>query len=221
MNSNNNTIGIKKTVHLLLENIKVTSSIIALLSSAILAFGLYNVHALSGVTEGGILGLTLLLEHWFAISPALSGLILNLLCYVIGWRLLGRTFIIYSLIASVGFSISYGICEQFSPLWPQLVDMPFLAALIGALFVGLSVGVCVRIGGAPGGDDALAMSISHMTHLDIQWIYLFFDLVVLVLSITYIPLQRIMYSLLTVILSGQIIGLVQKIKFCNLKWKGK
>lgn len=220
MNSNNNTtVHIQKTVRLLFDNIKLTSAMIALLSSALLAFGLYNVHALSGVTEGGILGLTLLLEHWLAISPALSGLILNLLCYAIGWRLLGRSFIIYSLIAAAGFSLSYGICEQFEPLWPQLATMPLLAALIGALFVGISVGLCVRIGGAPGGDDALAMSISHISPLDIQWIYLLSDLIVLVLSISYIPLQRIMYSLLTVILSGQIIGLVQKIKICNIKQK--
>ena len=51
--------------------------IIDILGGAILAFGLYNVHSLSGVTEGGVLGLTLLLKHWLDISPAISGLILN------------------------------------------------------------------------------------------------------------------------------------------------
>ena len=44
------------------------------LGSAILAFGLYNVHSISGVTEGGVLGLTLLLEHWFGISPSIAAL---------------------------------------------------------------------------------------------------------------------------------------------------
>ena len=88
--------------------------------------------------------------------------------------------------------------------------MPFLAAIVGALFVGITTGICVRIGGATCGDDALAMSLSHITRIDIQWVYLFFDLVVLTLSLSYIPLQRIFYSLLTVILSGQIIGLMQK-----------
>ena len=36
---------------------------ITVLGSAIQAFGLYNIHSISGVTEGGILGLTLLLQH--------------------------------------------------------------------------------------------------------------------------------------------------------------
>lgn len=48
-------------------------SLISVFGSAFLAFGLYNVHALSGVTEGGVLGLTLLLDRWFSISPSVSG----------------------------------------------------------------------------------------------------------------------------------------------------
>lgn len=194
------------------EDIKLSSCIIAFFSSAMLAFGLYNIHSLSGVTEGGILGLTLLLEHWFNISPSVSGMILNLLCYLMGWKFLGRKFIIYSIAAATGFSVSYRIFEQFGPLFPQIAERPLVAAVLGAIFVGISAGICVRIGGAPGGDDALAMSIARITHLDIRWVYLMCDLIVLVLSLSYIPVQRIAYSFLTVLLSGQIIGIVQKIK---------
>ena len=86
-----------------------------------------------------------------------------------------------------------------------------LYAVLGALFVGCGVGLSVRAGGAPGGDDALAMSISKLTRWDIQWAYLISDLVVLALSATYIDLSRLGCSLLTVILSGQIIGLVQRV----------
>ena len=175
----------------------------------LLAFGLYNVHALAGVTEGGILGMTLLLQHWFRISPAWSGLVMNAICYFIGWRTLGREFIAYSAVAGGAFSLFYAICEQFPPLWPQLADMPLTAALLGAVFVGVSIGISVRAGGAPGGDDALAMSISKMTGWKIQWAYLASDLTVLALSATYIEPLRLAYSLLTVMLSGQIIGWMQ------------
>ena len=67
------------------------------------------------------------------------------------------------------------------------------------------------MGGATSGDDALAMSLSRLLRLPIQRIYLASDLIVLALSLSYIPLRRIGYSLLTVILSGQIIGWIQKI----------
>ena len=190
-------------------DLKLKSCLIALFGSAFLAFGLYHVHSFSGVTEGGVLGMTLLLDHWFHISPSVSGFIMNLACYTMGWKLLGRQFIAYSILSSASFSLSYRICEQFPPLWPQLADMPLTASLLGAVFVGVGAGLCVRIGGAPGGDDALAMSLSHVTHIKIQWIYLLSDFAVLGLSLSYIPLNRMAYSILTGLLSGQIIGFVQ------------
>ena len=58
-------------------DLKLKSCLIALFGSAFLAFGLYHVHSFSGVTEGGVLGMTLLLEHWFHISPSVSGFIMN------------------------------------------------------------------------------------------------------------------------------------------------
>ena len=194
----------------MLPTLKPSACAMAFFSSAFQAFGMYHVHNLADVTEGGVLGLTLLLEHWFSVSPAISGAILNGACFLLGWRILGREFIAYSLFAAVGFSLGYGFFEQFPPLWPQLVNYPLLAALLGALFIGIGAGLCVRAGGATTGDDALAMSISHATRIPIQHLYLVSDLTILALSLTYIPLRRILYSLLTVVLSGQIIGLLQK-----------
>ncbi|MGI5962508.1 MAG: YitT family protein [Lawsonibacter sp.] len=184
---------------------------LALLGSAILAFGLYHVHALSGVTEGGVLGMTLFLHHWMGLSPAVSGLVMNGACYLLGWRVLGRGFIGYSILAGGGFSLFYALFEQFDPLWPQLADAPMLAAIVGAGFVGVGAGLSVRAGGAPSGDDALAMSLSKLTRARIQWAYLISDLVVLALSATYIDLERLSCSLVTVLLSGQVIGLVQRV----------
>ena len=195
---------------------EICNCIVAILSSAFLAFGLYNIHSLSGVTEGGVLGMTLLLEHWFGISPAFSGFVMNVLCYCLGWKLMGKEFLGYSIISTASFSVSYRIYEQFPPLWPEIAQMPLLAALLGAIFVGIGAGLCVRIGGAPGGDDALAMSISYITKWKIQWVYLLTDAIVLGLSLSYIPVQKMGYSILTVLLSGQIIGLVQKIHMPQL-----
>lgn len=186
---------------------------LSILGSAILAFGLYNVHAFSGVMEGGVLGLTLLLYHWFSISPAVSGLILNILCYALGFSTLGREFLFYSAVSGGAFSVFYAIFEQFPPLWPQLETMTLLAAIVGAVFVGVGVGLSVRAGGAPGGDDALAMSVSKVTGLMIEQVYLISDLTVLALSATYLPLDMLVYSLLTVLLSGRLVGVIQRARF--------
>ena len=191
--------------------LKPVNCLVAFLSSAFQAFGIYNVHALSNVTEGGVLGATLLIQHWLHISPAVSSLILNIVCFALGYKTLGKAFIAYSFIAALGYSSGYFLCEQFPPLWPQIAACPLLAAVVGALFIGIGAGLCVRAGGATTGDDALAMSLSHILKKPIERIYLVSDLTVLLLSLSYIPFRRIAYSLLTVILSGQIIGFIQKI----------
>lgn len=196
-----------------LPKLRFSYCIVAFLSSAFQAFGMYNVHALSGVTEGGIFGLILLLDHWFHISPAITSFLLNGACYLLGLKTLGREFIGYSVVASLGYSVCYAICERFPPLWPQIASMPLTASLVGALFIGIGAGLCVRVGGATSGDDALAMSVNALTGISVEKIYLVSDLTVLALSLSYIPLRRIGYSLLTVILSGQIIGWIQKIPF--------
>lgn len=185
--------------------------LLSLLGALILAIGLYNVHAQSDVTEGGVLGLSLFFDKVFGISPALSALLLTLLCYILGARVLGMRFILCSAISAGGYSLFYAILEQFPPLFPAIGEHPLLAALLGALFVGIGCGICVKVGGAPSGDDALAMALSHKLRLPISLVYLVSDLLVLGLSLLYISPLRILYSLLTVVLSGQIVGLIQKI----------
>ena len=193
----------------LFPGIKFSRILMALVGSAILAFGLYNIHSISDVSEGGSLGLSLLFHHWFGVSPAISGILIDGTCYLIGWKVLGRTFVGYSLAASGGFSLFYAIYERFPRVYPEIADHPLAAALIGAVFIGCGAGIAVRAGGAPGGDDALAMALADATPLPIESIYLLTDLSVLLFSLSYIPLRRILYSVLTVVLSGQIVGLFQ------------
>ena len=191
----------------------------SLLGSAVLAFGLYHIHAFSGVTEGGQLGLVLLLHHWLAISPAISTAVINVLCYWIGWKMLGKVFIVRSAVATVGFSLIYWFVQQFPPLWPNLGDHPLVAAVAGAVFVGIGCGLCVRSGGAACGDDGLAMSLSHHFRIKIEYVYFIFDFVILAASLSYIPVRRIVYSLITVMISSKIVGLVQRFQFSKKEAK--
>ena len=188
----------------------VSSCLLGLLGSGILAFGLYHIHSFSAVTEGGQLGLVLLLEHWLDLSPALTGLLINILCYAIGWKTLGIPFLVRSGVCALGFSLTYRICELFPPIWPGLAQLPLLAAILGALFVGIGTGLCVRSGGAPSGDDAVAMSVSRKWNIKIEYAYLVSDFTVLALSLTYIPLSRIGYSGLTVTASSFLVGLIDR-----------
>lgn len=177
-----------------------------LLGSAILAFGLFNVHSQSMITEGGVLGMTLLIDYWFGISPGITGPAMDFVCYFLAYRLLGKAFLRYAITATCGFSVFYNIFEAIGPLLPNMGGTPVLAAIVGGLFVGVGVGLVVRAGGASGGDDALALMLSHTLHCNIAKAYLATDLVVLLFSLSYVPLHKILCSLITVTLSSFIIG---------------
>ena len=194
-----------------MKSIRLKDALALVIGSAILAFGLFNIHSFSGVTEGGTLGLTLLFENLISLSPAVSSIVLNAICYLIGFRLLGKKFILKSAVSAGSFAIFYFAFELIGPLFPEIASHPLAASLLGALFVGVGVGLAVRAGGAPSGDDALAMSLSSLFKVNISLIYLISDALVLSLSLIYIPIDKILYSLLTVVLSGQIINIVSSL----------
>ena len=177
-----------------------------LLGAAIVAFGLYNVHAQSAITEGGVLGATLLVQHFTGISPAVSEIVLDVICYGLGMRYLGRRFLVRALTTTCAYSAFYAGFERMGYLLPDMSHVPLLASVVGAAFVGIGVGLIVRVESAGCGDDALALVLSKKLHIDISRAYLFTDMTVLLLSLSYIPLGNIACSLITVTLSSWIIG---------------
>ncbi|MDO4438382.1 MAG: YitT family protein [Eubacteriales bacterium] len=192
---------------------------IMMFGAFILSFGLYNVHRQSQITEGGVLGLQLFLKHWFDISPSLSGLIMDLSCYTLGFSILGHTFLKNAIVSSIFFSFFYWINENvIGIVLPDFGSNPIFAAIIGGIFVGVGVGLIVNEGGASGGDDALALIISKLTGQRLSRAYFFTDFVVLMLSVSYIPLAKILCSLITVSISSFIIG---KIEECSKNTKEK
>ena len=142
---------------------------------------------------------------WFAgwITP-----VLDVSCYLLALRFLGTRFIKVSILSTFCVSTFYNLWELFPYLLPDLSDYPLAAAVFGGIFVGIGVGLIVRQGGSSGGDDALALSISKVTHWRLSRCYLFTDLVVLGLSISYIPIIHIVFSVVTVTLSSFLIDLV-------------
>lgn len=176
------------------------------LGAAILAFGLFNVHAQSRITEGGVLGTTLLLRHWLGVTPAVSEIVLDAVCYGLGIRFLGRDFLKRAIVATGCYAAFYAVNERIGYVLPDMSGMPLLAALVGGMFVGVGVGLVVRAGGAAGGDDALALVISKVFGVNVSRAYLITDTIVLLLSLSYIPVESVACSLVTVMLSSFIIG---------------
>lgn len=177
--------------------------------SAILAFAVLNVHDQSYVTEGGILGLMLFFKKMLGIDPSISSIVLDILCYILGYKILGREFIKKSLVATVLFSVFLSIFKFTGTVLPPLYDSPFTAAVVGGILIGLGCGLVVTEGGATGGDDALALAISDKFNLSLAMVYIICDVVVLLISISYIPVTQLVFSLLTTTISSVIVGQIE------------
>src|SRR5699024_5613583 len=117
-------------------------------------------HQQTGITEGGVIGLMLFIEHWIGISPAFITPVLDAACYLLAFKYLGGRFIKISAISTLSVSFFYKVWEQFPHMLPDLSAYPLAAAVLGGIFVGVGVGLIIRQGGSSGGDDALALTIS-------------------------------------------------------------
>lgn len=179
------------------------------LGSAILTFGVHNIHDVTGVTEGGVIGAMLFVDNWFGVPASIASPALDFACYAIALRVLGGGFLGWSAVASVAVAGFYALWERLPHLLPDLSGNPLLAAVLGGIFVGIGAGLVVRQGGSSGGDDALALSISHLTGWRVARCYLMMDLTVLALSLSYIPVARIACSLVTVTISSFLIDMVK------------
>lgn len=184
-----------------------------LIGTGIATFGIYNIHQQTNITEGGVLGSILLLHHWLGMNPSVITPVLDIICYAMAYKCLGKTFIKWSLFSTMCLAGFFKLWEQFPPVIPDLSAYPFTAAILGGIFVGAGVGIIIRNGGSSGGDDALALTISRISKWRLSQSYLVTDITVLLLSLSYIPVTRIAYSLVTVTVSSVLIDLVQKKNF--------
>lgn len=187
-------------------NLDKKSFLKILLGAMIMSFFIVNVHEPSKITEGGVLGLTLFSYKVLGLDPAIVSPILDLSCFLLAFSMFGKSFLKRTLLASLSFALGYKLFAIIGPVLPSLYNYPLIAAVVGGAGIGIGCGLVISQATAAGGDDALALAISKKANINISKAYLFTDLVVLALSLVYIPFARIFYSLITVTVSSFLLG---------------
>lgn len=174
--------------------------------ACIMAFTLVNIHMQSNITEGGVLGLTMLLYKTFGLDPSTISPILDFTCFSLGLSFFGKNFLKRTSVACISFAIFYKIFLTIGAVLPNLYQYPIIAALIGGFGIGIGCGLVVSQSCAAGGDDALALVLSNKLNVNISKVYFLTDAIILILSLVYIPVGRIIFSLMTTTVSSFIIG---------------
>ena len=195
------------------SKLKMRNIIFILIGSAIFSFGIVNINIENHLAEGGFTGITLLLYFLFKFDPSYSNLILNIPIFFIGWRLLGRTTFLYTLIGTFSVSLFLWIFQRYEVLNLHLNlqnDMT-LAALFAGAFIGIGLGIIFKYGGTTGGVDIIARLAHKYVGWSIGKTMFMFDAVVIVVSIlTYLSYREGMYTLVAVFIGAKVIDFMQE-----------
>ena len=67
---------------------------VIMLGTAILSFGIHNIHQRTAITEGGIIGLVLLINHWLGVPASIASPLLDAASYALAFKFLGWDFLL-------------------------------------------------------------------------------------------------------------------------------
>ena len=192
-----------------IKNGTLKSILLIIIGATILSFGSYNFNYQNNVTEGGVLGLLLLLQHVFNISPSITSVI-DFSLFTIGSKFFGKKFLLYSILSTITFSSTYKIWEKIGFLVPSFTNNMLIASILAGIGVGVGVGLVVRGGGASGGDDVIALLGNKLLKLKVNHVYLATDAIVLLMSLVYLDIKQVFFSIIAVTISGKIISIIYK-----------
>ncbi|MFC4022958.1 YitT family protein [Oceanobacillus longus] len=190
--------------------IKTKNTLFILLGSAIFSFGIVHFNMQNNLGEGGFTGITLLLYFLWGWDPAITNILLNIPVFLVGWKFLGRSTFLYTIIGTVAVSVFLSIFQtyQFSI---QLQNDMTLVALFAGVFIGVGLGIIFRYGGTTGGVDIIARLVNKYVGWSMGRTMFLFDLIVIATSVFVIlDLVQGMYTLVAVYVAARVIDFLQE-----------
>lgn len=173
----------------------VKEVVMIMVGTSIYAFGLVYLNIANHLAEGGVSGITLILRALFEIDPAYSTLLINIPLILIGGKILGKRSLAYTVLGTVSLSAFLWIWQRV-PLQINLQHDLLIVSLLAGLIAGTGSGLVYRMGGTTGGSDIIARILEKNYGISMGRSLLVLDVIVLLASLTYIDLKRMMYTLI-------------------------
>ena len=158
------------------------------------------------ILDGGITGISIIVYKITNIPLSILVLFLNIPFLYVGYRNLGKKFLLRAVYSMLTFSLFLSFFELFKPFTEEIL----LATVFGGAILGLGVGLIIKCGGCNDGTESVAIVISKKTDLSVGQIVLVFNLVVYGLAGFIFGFDRAMYSLLTYVITFKVIDFVSE-----------
>ncbi|ULT56890.1 YitT family protein [Neobacillus drentensis] len=176
-----------------------------LLGSLIYSIGINYFTIPNLLSEGGIIGLTIIFHYVFHWSLGIVNFVLNTVLVLVGMKFLEKRAIIYTLFSIFSCSLFLFITEETGK---QLTNDTLLAAIFAGLLVGGGIGIIFRAGGTSGGTTILARLANQFLGWSMGKGILAIDLIVVAGSVFIIGLGKAMYTLIAVYLGAKAIDFI-------------
>ena len=170
------------------------------MGAIIVAIGIKAVAIPNGFITGGFSGLSLLVYYIFGgVPPGIWYFLLNIPLFVAGWIFLSRRFFLYSLLGMMAVTVAIDLIPFTIPIQDTL-----LAALASGVLIGAGAGIYLHSFGSVGGSDVIAIILNQKFNVKIGKFYFYFNLVLFGLSIGFLNIDIILYSLVLSFVVSQV-----------------
>lgn len=156
------------------------------------------------ILDGGITGISIIIHKVFKIPLSLLVIILNIPFVYIGYKNLGKHFVIRTVYSMIVFSVFLDYFKNIQSFTNEML----LATVFGGGLLGIGVGLVIRFGGCVDGTESVAIVISKKFNFSVGQIVLIFNLIVFTIAGFIFGFDRAMYSLLTYIITFKVIDFV-------------
>ena len=185
-------------------NKTIRDIILVIIGSFIFSAGI-NAFVISGnLGEGGVTGIAIVLYYAFHISPAITNFVLNAILIIVGYKYLSKRSTYLTIFATVLISIFLSLTET----WHVETGNVVINAVFGGTCVGLGIGIIVLAGGTTAGTVILARIVNKYLDISTPYALLFFDLIVVLISLTEIPLVKCLVTVMSLYIGTKVMEFV-------------
>ena len=157
------------------------------------------------ILDGGVVGISMIVSQLSGLPLGVLTIVLNVPFMFVGYKRLGKRFLIKAVYAMLMFSVFLGVFEDMKAVTEQEI----LVVVFGGLLLGVGVGLILRHGGCLDGTEIVAMLLSQKTEFSVGQIVLFFNIIIYGVAGLLFGPDRALYSLLTYFITSKIIDIVE------------
>ena len=201
---NNNKVSLLRRRKTAMDWIK--KYLVLIIGSLIYSAGLEIFLVPNNIIDGGIVGISIMASYLTGIPFGVYMLVLNLPFLYLGYKQIGKTFAISTIISIIALSI---FSEFLEPV-PQITQDYFLAAIFGGIIAGAGVGLVIRQGGSLDGTEITAIILDRKTSFSVGEVVMFFNLFILGAAGFVFGWDKAMYSLVAYFIISKMSDVVLK-----------